>query len=151
MSLNKTTFKAFTLVEILIVIAILAILAVITLAALNPAARIQAANDSQTRSSVQGVCTAFSLYVVDNNGSLPTTDDPTAGTALPSTSGASDTITNGVTLSTIEQDLSAYGIDTATVTVPGGSSDTNIYIGAGSGGQINCAAYTSSGTFGVTE
>ncbi len=134
MSFKNTTFKAFTLVEILIVIAILAILAVITLAALNPAARIAAANDSQSRSTVEGVCKALSLFIVDNQGALPTTSDPSAGSALPAVTSAT-IMTAGVDVQTIEDDLSTYGITASAVTNATGGA---VNVGNAGAGQITC-------------
>jgi prepilin-type N-terminal cleavage/methylation domain-containing protein len=96
--MSKTIQKqaAFTLVEILIVIAILAILAVVTFVVINPAQRINDANDARIREDVNAIANAISLYVVDNTGQEPVQDATAAAesalctnsAALPDNSGA---------------------------------------------------------------
>ena len=91
--MSKAKKQAFTLVEILIVIAILAILAVVTFVVIDPAARINAANDTRVREDVNGIADAISLFVVDNIGALPTQNDCTNpactdGTAIATTTEA---------------------------------------------------------------
>jgi type IV pilus assembly protein PilA len=63
--------KGFTLIEILIVIAIIAILAIVVFVALNPAKRIQDANNARRQTDVSTMLTAVHSYVVDNQGNLP--------------------------------------------------------------------------------
>jgi prepilin-type N-terminal cleavage/methylation domain-containing protein len=63
--------SAFTLLELLLVIAVVAILAGIVLFALNPAGRLQEANDTKAIAKSNDLKKAIQAYVVDNGGSLP--------------------------------------------------------------------------------
>lgn len=64
--------KGFTLVELLIVIAVIAILASVAFVAIDPATRINEAQDSERWSSVNAIMDAFLEYTVDNDGSYLT-------------------------------------------------------------------------------
>jgi prepilin-type N-terminal cleavage/methylation domain-containing protein len=64
--------KGFTLIELLIVIAIIGVLAGAVLLALNPVARINAANDATLKSNVSAIQNAVMLFQSDNQ-KLPTT------------------------------------------------------------------------------
>lgn len=70
--------KAFTLIEILIVIGILAVLAAIVLVAINPARQFRQANDSQRSSNVNAILNAIGQYTVDNKGIIPSEITTTA-------------------------------------------------------------------------
>ena len=67
--LNKTfgSFykKAFTLLEVLIVVAIVAILAGIVIVAINPSKQLGNARDSQRKSDIGSIFTAINQYAVD--------------------------------------------------------------------------------------
>jgi prepilin-type N-terminal cleavage/methylation domain-containing protein len=65
---KKINTKAFTLVELLIVIGVLAILASIVFVALNPLGRFQNARNSRRWSDVTAVLSAIKLHQVDNGG-----------------------------------------------------------------------------------
>lgn len=91
--------SAFTLVEILIVIAILAILAVVTFVVINPAQRINDSNDTRRREEVNAILNAINLYQVDNTGAAPTASSaalPTVTTANIMTAGADATDLDGI-------------------------------------------------------
>jgi len=64
--------KAFTLLELLLVIAIIAVLAGIIMFALKPADRLREANQTKYLSNANDLERAFNSYVVDNGGNLPT-------------------------------------------------------------------------------
>lgn len=70
--------KAFTLVEVLLVMVIIAILAGIVIVAINPARQISQANDTQRSSDVKSVLDAVASYSIDNRGALPTSITTTA-------------------------------------------------------------------------
>ena len=70
--------KGFTLIELLVVIGILAVLLAITLIAVNPAANIEAAEDTQRRNDVTQILNAVGQYMVDNNGNPPSAVTGTA-------------------------------------------------------------------------
>lgn len=79
--------KAFTLVELVVVIGILAILFGIAIVAINPARQFSQANNTQRRSDVSAILNAVTQYAADNNGSLPS---GIASSAKNIGSGASD-------------------------------------------------------------
>lgn len=63
--------KAFTLIELLIVIAIIAILATVVFVALNPPKRFADARNARRTADVQSILTAIHQYIVDNGGTIP--------------------------------------------------------------------------------
>lgn len=66
---NKSRItQGFTLVELLIVIAVISILAAVAFVAIDPATRINEAQDSERWSSANAVLDAFLQYTVDNDG-----------------------------------------------------------------------------------
>jgi len=73
MESNKTKRKGFTLIELIIVIAIIALLAAATFVAVDPAKRIGDARNAQRWSDVTAIADAYMKYVVDNNGTKPST------------------------------------------------------------------------------
>ncbi|MBP9759117.1 prepilin-type N-terminal cleavage/methylation domain-containing protein [Candidatus Dojkabacteria bacterium] len=64
--------SAFTLLELLLVIAIIAVLAGIIMVVLKPADRLREANQTKYLSNAKDIEKAFNSYVVDNGGNLPT-------------------------------------------------------------------------------
>lgn len=76
---KRTARKGFTLIELLVVIGILAILLAIVLVAINPARQFAQANNTQRSSDVNALLNAIHQYAVDNNGTLPTGIEQTAG------------------------------------------------------------------------
>jgi prepilin-type N-terminal cleavage/methylation domain-containing protein len=62
---------AFTLIELLIVIAIIATLAIVVFVALNPAQRFSDTRDARRTADAQTILTAIHAYIVDNKGALP--------------------------------------------------------------------------------
>jgi prepilin-type N-terminal cleavage/methylation domain-containing protein len=63
----KRSLQAFTLIELLIVIAIIAILSIVVILTLNPAQLLQQARDSGRLSDLSVMNTAISDYIVDEN------------------------------------------------------------------------------------
>ena len=70
--------KAFTLIELLIVIGILGILAAIILVAVDPAKRLKDSRDARRSSEVNSILNAVLNYVVDNKGAYPSVLDNTS-------------------------------------------------------------------------
>lgn len=62
---------AFTLLEILVVIAIIATLASIVIVAINPVRMMAQARNTQRRSDLEAILSALSQYSIDNHGALP--------------------------------------------------------------------------------
>lgn len=62
MKQNETTMGAFTLIEVLLVIALIAILAAITFIAINPAKNFADARDTQRQSDVTQILNAITQY-----------------------------------------------------------------------------------------
>lgn len=85
--------KAFTLIEVLLVIVIIAILAGIVIIAVNPARQISQTNNAQRDSDVRAILDAVNQYAVDNRGVLPTAISSTP-TVIGSGSGQIDICTD---------------------------------------------------------
>lgn len=70
--------SGFTLIELLVAISILTVLGVSVYVALNPAQRLQDAQDARRSADVQSVLSAVHQSIVDNKGTYPT-NLPAAG------------------------------------------------------------------------
>ncbi len=71
-SFQSNRNRAFTLLEILLVVAIIAILAGIVIVAINPAKQLGNARDSQRKSDINTIYKAVNQYLIDE-GHFPTT------------------------------------------------------------------------------
>jgi prepilin-type N-terminal cleavage/methylation domain-containing protein len=69
--MNRFHKKAFTLIEVLLVIVIIAILAGIVIIAVNPGRQISQANNAQRSNDVLAILDAVHQYGIDNRGVLP--------------------------------------------------------------------------------
>lgn len=68
-----TLKKGFTLIELLVVIAIMAVIASAVLVGINPADKINAANDSKVQSDLSQISTSVSSYTAqESQGRYPT-------------------------------------------------------------------------------
>src|SRR3989338_8211919 len=72
-NIRKNFQKAFTLVELLVVIGILAILTAVVLVAVNPARQLQQARNTERRAEINAVLSAITAFIADpdNNGVVP--------------------------------------------------------------------------------
>src|SRR3990167_2126322 len=66
-----TLQRGFTLIELLIVIAVISILGAVAFVAIDPATRINEAQDSERWSAVNALMDAFLNSTVDNDGTYP--------------------------------------------------------------------------------
>jgi len=97
MKLSALKYRSgFTLIELLVVVAVIAALAVSVFVALNPAARIVAANDARRTSDADSILSAVHQYIVDNDGSYPASL-PAAGTERQLGTGDSTACTTALT------------------------------------------------------
>ncbi len=78
MSDSGKKLSAFTLIEVVIMVAILGILSAIALVANNPAQRIDESKDTVRRTEVQAIAKSMRIYYIDNNFTYPPTN--TSGT-----------------------------------------------------------------------
>lgn len=76
---KKQRSHAFTLIEILLVVAIIAILAGIVITAINPTKQLGDARNAQRRSDVNTILNAIYQYSIDNDG-LPSAIQQTTTT-----------------------------------------------------------------------
>lgn len=122
--------RAFTLIELLIVIGIIAILAAVVLIAVNPARQFSLANNAQRSSDVNAVLNAVHQYATENLGALPTVIEATAKNV-----GTCATCAN-LTTDLVPKYLSAIPKDPK----DGSDSDTKYSIVKDSNGRITVVA-----------
>jgi len=77
--------SAFTLLEILLVVAALAILAGIVILAINPTKQLADTRNAQRAADVNTVLNAVYQYSIDNNGTLPSAIPTSVTCATPAT------------------------------------------------------------------
>jgi prepilin-type N-terminal cleavage/methylation domain-containing protein len=65
-------YKAFTLIELVLVISLIAILSSLTFVGLEPFKRIQDSNNLKRTSDINSMLVAIHQYIVDNKGAMPT-------------------------------------------------------------------------------
>lgn len=69
--LQNYKLRAFTLIEILLVVAVISILAGIVIFAVNPSKQLGDSRNAQRRSDVNTILNAIYQYSLDNNGNMP--------------------------------------------------------------------------------
>ncbi len=107
--------KAFTLLEILLVVAAIAVLAGIVIVAINPARQLAATRNTARRSDVSAILNSIYQYSLDNNGQFPNNIDTNLkmiGTAASgcnvSCGGASSSSSSGNTLTITDNSQSTF-------------------------------------------
>ena len=83
--MKRTNAKAFTLLEILLVVAAIAILASIVILAINPGKQLGDTKNAQRRVDVNTILNAVYQYAVDNNGTIPASITTTSTEACKAT------------------------------------------------------------------
>ena len=126
--MKKQMQKGFTLIEMLLVVAILAILSGLVILAINPQKQLQDAKISQRKADVATILSAVYQYSIDNKGTMPGGNIPTAPTAALEvcTSAVSATCTTA-TLADLSALISTQTYITAVPVDPAG----NVTNGAG--------------------
>jgi prepilin-type N-terminal cleavage/methylation domain-containing protein len=118
----KRHLKAFTLIEILLVVALIAILAGIVIFAINPNKQLADTRNAQRRADVNTILNATYQYTIDNNA-LPATITTTP-TAVCKTGGSCAGLIDLVVLTTNEKYLPSIPFDPTGATT--NSTDYNI-------------------------
>ena len=77
-SIKQNAQRGFTLLEVLLVVAIIAILAGIVIVAINPSKNLADTRNSQRSSDVSTIIDGVYQYMLDNNGSAPSSITTTA-------------------------------------------------------------------------
>ena len=116
----------FTLLEVLLVVAIIAILAGIVIVAINPSKNLADTRNSQRSADVSTIIDAVYQYMLDNNGSAPSTITATASPICTTTGAACTTgslidlgvlTTSGKYLVAIPEDPQCATADSACYTI----------------------------------
>ncbi len=137
--MQKTKKKAFTLVEVLLVIVIIAILAAIVIVAINPARQISQANDTQRSSDIKAILDGVHEYAIDNRGQLPDGITTTA-TVLGSGTGELNICADLVTTYLAEMPFDPLTGDYTACAETDGGHSTGYTIATDAGGRVTVAA-----------
>jgi len=105
----KNTKKAFTLLEILLVVAAIAILAGIVILAINPSKQLGDTKNAARKADVTTILNAVYQYSIDNSGNIPTAITSSSTEICASTT-CTDLIDLAV-LTTNEKYLTAIPVD----------------------------------------
>jgi len=115
--------RAFTLLEILLVVAAIGILAAITIVAINPTKQLGATKNAQRQADVNTILNAMYQYSIDHYGAVPssvsTTDQEICATGTASTTCDQLGLLNLQALTDNEVYLFAIPIDPANTTISG--------------------------------
>ncbi|MBI3495145.1 type II secretion system protein [Candidatus Berkelbacteria bacterium] len=127
--------RAFTLIEILLVVAAIAILAGIVILAINPSKQLGDTRNAQRRADINTILNATYQYAIDNNGTLPATITTTA-TAICKTAASCAGLIDLSVLTTNEKYLTSMPFDPSTST----TNSTNYNISKTVNGRVTVAA-----------
>lgn len=125
--------RGFTLVELLIVIAVIAILAAVAFVAIDPATRINEAQDSERWSAVNALMDSFLESTVDNDGTYPAGVKADGVVQMVATSSGSCSVSGCPDTVTTCTDFSSLVTDGYIASLPTDPDDTSTY-GSNRGG-----------------
>lgn len=132
---------AFTLVEILVVVALIAILATITFVALNPAKNFEDTRNAQRSSHIAEILNAVTQFTSQQGNTVADLGTVPLCTATPAPIG---TVAGGVNLAATLVDTYIVGIPVDPST--GDATDTGYTICQTAGGRVTIAAPDTEGT-----
>jgi prepilin-type N-terminal cleavage/methylation domain-containing protein len=147
---DRKQLRGFTLVELLIVIAVIAILAAAALVAIDPATRINEAQDSERWSAVNAFMDAFLQSTVDNEGSYPSTITADGVTYMVATSTAACTVSGCPDTVTSCLDFDELSTDGYIAALPNDPDGTSSY-GSSAGGTGYTISVATNGIVTVTS
>lgn len=131
---------AFTLIEVLVVVALIAILATITIIAINPAKNFRDARNSQRSSDVAAILNAVTQYTSEQGNTLGDLGTIPACTGTPAAIGT-DTGNVNLTTTLVPDFLVAIPQDPST----GADTDTGYTICEQGSGRVQIAAPNAEG------
>lgn len=141
--------KAFTLLEILLVVAAIAILAGIVILAINPTKQLGDTRNSQRRIDVNTILNAVYQYAIDNNGTLPATVTTTVKSVCKNSPTATTSCADLSILTLNEKYLVSIPVDPSGVT--GDNSNYNILRTANGRVTVSAPNAEQSATISVTR
>ena len=103
--------RAFTLIEILLVVAAIAILAGIVILAINPGKQLAETRNTQRRSDVNTILNAVHQWEIDNSGALPSAIPDDAGVICKTDSSNCNDFIDLSDLTTDEKYLTSMPVD----------------------------------------
>ncbi len=134
---------AFTLLEILLVVAAIAVLAGIVIVAINPARQLAASRNAARQSDASAILNSIYQYSLDNNGSFPASID--TNLRMLGTSGSGCTVSCGSNASSSTVQIVPINFaDTNQATFSGTYTNTTYNVGTS---LINLSANQTSGTY----
>lgn len=122
---RKTFSSGFTLIELLIALAVIGVLATLVFVGLDPADKINAANDSKVQTDINAIAKSMEAYAVNNSNTYPMATPP----------------------SDVQLTLAAAGELKVTLAPPanydcapqGGAQNAYWFPGTGTAGEVVCA------------
>ena len=72
--IHNTTYRAFTFIEMLLVMSIIGILATVMVVVVNPAHQLAKARDTQRETDIYSIVATIQQYAAEHGGTFPDTD-----------------------------------------------------------------------------
>lgn len=137
--MRNKSYGAFTLLEVLLVIALIAILASIVITAINPGKQLADGRNAQRRVDINTILNAVYQYSVDNRGNLPGTPPgniPIVSTNICTTGGVCGSLVDLSTLTNSERYIVSMPTDPSVAT----ANDTGYSIKKDSFNRVTVSA-----------